>query len=365
VASGEVNFIRSDIDLSIVLNGSIAKLAGSEELLNLSTTYGRLRYLFPRLGECQLHDTTNLQRWHVTDTYRGYLDRSTAIPLYGQLPDFPDLPVRKNDAVMRAIFWLSTYMPMAVRQRNKRNINKILIEVWNAYATSIEKVTVPYLTRKDAYSDMLESSGFDDNGTTKTEIEQDLRNYFAIYKDLHKKLELPEVGALTNPLVMKVSFPPTFSEKTMVLLTDNLNKFPVEIFFPNSIICTPEILNLLVQYSNPFLYWVLPENVIGLGILKPRRRVFLQACRYQGAMFRFLQPGFPSANTKGILQRFETVSHAVSALNRDEIPQPFSIDSSLNASVNLSTYYLEKLPSFYPKMEEIWHYLDEAVVDPS
>lgn len=348
-----------------MLNGSIDELAGSEELLNLSKTYSRLRYVFPKLGECQLHDRDNLKRWHITDTYRGYLDRTIAIPLYGQPPSFPDLPVRKSDAVMRAVFWLSNYIPLAVRQRNWRNINKIFIEVWNAYATSIGKISAPYLTRKDAYQAMLDSSGIDYNGTTQTGIEQALLNYIAIYKNLHQKLELPEVEVLKKPIVLRISFPPTFSERIMIVLPEKPLTLPAEIFLPNSIFCTPEILNLLVQYFNPFLYWALPDKVVDLGIIRPGRSVFLWACRYHSAMFRFLRLGFPSAYTKGILQRFETVSRAVSALNRDEIPQPFSIDSSLNASVNLSTYYLEKLPFLTPKMEAIWHYLDEAVVDPS
>ena len=150
VAAGEVCFGRSDIDLGIVIREAEPPWHENEQLLALARLYRRLKMAIPVVGECTVHDPESLRHSSRIDAYRASIDRRAALLLHGPPLEVPVAAVPERECARRLIFWVEKYLPAAIRQRNSRNLRKLALEMWNAWACASGLISEPFLTRREA-----------------------------------------------------------------------------------------------------------------------------------------------------------------------------------------------------------------------
>ena len=63
--------------------------------------------------------------------------------LAGKQVSTPIADVRRDDAIRWVVFWCDRFFPLAVQQRNRRNLRKIAIEVWKSWAVAQGIVAEP------------------------------------------------------------------------------------------------------------------------------------------------------------------------------------------------------------------------------
>jgi predicted nucleotidyltransferase len=83
VATGEVAFGRSDIDLHILIAPSSSAEAEGELLANLVARYNRMRRVAPVLGHAWVSTREDLERWYIEQPAEWYRDRAW-LRLYGE-----------------------------------------------------------------------------------------------------------------------------------------------------------------------------------------------------------------------------------------------------------------------------------------
>jgi hypothetical protein len=119
VATGEVSFGRSDIDLMVVIDPETA--ASGQKMASLYRTVRRARILNPALNHLDVFDPGGLADLARMDTFWGSIERRTARLLRGEPVEIPLAPVEPNHALARFLLWAEWFFAIAVRQRNRRN----------------------------------------------------------------------------------------------------------------------------------------------------------------------------------------------------------------------------------------------------
>ena len=148
VAAGEVAFPYSDIDLMVIVRRPHAESMDGPGLFDLYERVRLLRKMNPRLGQIEVHDPEGFQSWFHIDSFRGSKERRCATLLCGEPVSMPEVPVRREDALRRFALWPHYFLPQAIVQRDSRNLRKIALEMWSAYATLTGLVSEPFLTRR-------------------------------------------------------------------------------------------------------------------------------------------------------------------------------------------------------------------------
>jgi len=363
VATGEVSFGRSDIDLSIVVRQPMSNSRDGSELWALSRKLWLLRIANPALGETEVHDPLGLERWKRADTYRGSLDRRSALFVYGKPAETPGLPVLQEHAVRRLAFWPHEYLTTALRQQNRRNLKKLALEMWNAYATATGMIREPFQTRRETEAFWRRAG----EGATVDRLASDPGRAYAFALEsgerLHDEL-LPPLEKISRPIIFRATVPPLFVERTFVVLPRPDSPLPPEVFHPSSLVLTPELLDLYLHYVNPFLQWVLTRELSELGICPPSVASFARSCRYHVRGPGLRSPGFIDRRTAGPGRRLAVVRHAAWQIARGEIPGPMD-PGELRQMTNtdppsLREYYESVFPRLYRECEEIWGLLEGA-----
>jgi len=358
VASGEVAFGRSDIDLSIV----IRETASGEALCSLANSFRALRIPFPMLGQAQIYDALDLRTWWHTDPYRAHIDGQAGIVLHGPPVEIPRLPVRPEDAAWRAVFWLDGYIPRAFRLGIRRDLRKLAIEMWNGYATASGLAPEPFIRRRDALSAWSGQPGFPGDALGSSNRQRLLGVCLDVTGQLHRLL-LPALRPLRQPVVWRALLPPVWGETVLVVVPRPDSELPPEAGLPNALLLTPEALHLYIEYVNPFSEWILPPSVRDLGIPPPSRAAFVRACRNYGASFRTRLPGFEDKTPLVAVGRAFTSRYAARALAAGEMPAPaifqqLGCESELTHSV--SRYYREIYGRLRGVVDETWEKLRAA-----
>ena len=125
-----------------------------------------------------------------------------------------------------------------------------------------------------------------------------------------------------KPLVFEAILAPLSHQRIFVVLSGPRSPLPPEAFLPGSFVCTPEILDLFLHYSDTFLHWVLPAELRELGMKPPSLREFLQTCRVY-VHSRFLRhPGFLIPNSCIPFAVISNLKHALDYLSGGEIRPP-------------------------------------------
>jgi hypothetical protein len=356
VATGEVTFGRSDIDMAMVVRQPVSESCDAVELWSLYRKVRLLRLCNPALGHIEVHDPFGLQNWLRTDTYRGSMERRSALFVYGEPIEMPPLPVRTEDAVRRFALFPYYFLPAAIRQRNRRNLGKVALEMWNAYATAIGITSEPFLTRRETEAACRAREDAAAAVNLGQDPEQALGFAFRLAQRLHDRL-LPPLEKISRPTVFSARLPPSFRERVFVVLTGPGSLLPDEVFRPYSLVLTPELLHLTVHYANAFLHWVVPPELTELGLLPPTVEEFVRTCQFFSNSHVLRNPGFVSNNTRVPVGAVSTVHHAIKYLERGQIPPPMNqeeVDRVLAVSASFADYYKCVFPRLYKEREELW-----------
>lgn len=360
VGAGEVVFGRSDIDLIAVVRKPESQ---DRDALHLRDLYRRVRMLQrinPVLGHIEVHDTEGFQNWLRLDTYRGSFEGRGALPLYGKPVERPDLPVRTEDAAGRLALFPHYFLSVAIRQKNRRNLRKVALEIWSAYATATGKIAEPFLTRRET-EEFCRSSGYrpSPNGLDRDPAHA-LEFIFDTVALLHGELRSP-LKRLSEPVVFDTVLPPTFHSVIFVVLPDGKTKLPAEISDPRAVLVTPELLDLYIHYANAFAYTGLPAEVVELGFRSPDREAFERTIRYEFHNSWFRSPGFIHKDAGGLYARIFAFRQTVEALESGELPPGFDLEAVPSGPETLCSpeeYYKSRYAGLLAEQEELWNRLD-------
>jgi predicted nucleotidyltransferase len=359
VATGEVSFGHSDIDLLMIVRQPRGESADGPELAGLLAWLRLVRICNPALGHIEVHDPAGMARWIRIDTYRGSQDRRSAILLAGKPVDLTPTPVRREDAVRRFCIWAEGFFSTAVRQRNRRNLRKTSLEMWCAWATAMGVLEAPCLTRREMAARWAESADAPLLDTLTADPFRAASVVFGLAKRLHDSL-LPPLRALAQPLLMDLRMPPRYRQRMLVTLPSADSPLPREAFRPGSFLCTPEVFDLCLHYLNPFLAWVCPAELTGLGIELPAPSAFARAGRFFGHNHTLRNPGFIHQDTWTAPAFVEVMRHSLPYLDEGRIPQPLGDATVARLAADRPScreYYGRVFPRVYRDSEEQWERL--------
>lgn len=318
VATGEVSFGRSDIDLNLVV-----RQEHPQDGARLAALYKKTRMLQranPVLGHIEVHNLLSFTDYYTTDTYWGSLERRGSYVLCGKPIVIPQRPVDPRDAAGFFGVWAEWFFSIAIQQRNRRNLRKTAIDIWNTYAAAEGLIAEPYPRRRDSEARLRAL----DPAVQMEQLEAPepaAAFVFRLAEHLHRRF-LPPLRTLTEPLFFEAVVPPRGRSRPFVILPRPDSPLPPQAFLPRTFVATPEALDLYLHFTNPLFYWALPIPLRDIGMNAPTAAEFLRVCRWFGNS-RFLRhPGFlwPDVNMPAAITA--SVRHALDWLSRGEIPPP-------------------------------------------
>jgi hypothetical protein len=269
-----------------------------------------------------------------------------------------DRPVNASHAVCRISFGIQTVLSPAMHQRNRRHLQKAVLESWSQYATACGLIKEPCLTRHEAERSFREAGECVNQGDIYGEPLRAAAHVFDLAARLHHK-RLPELGTLSRPVVFEARLPPRYTLRTFVVLP-SAGSLDALALPPNVFLCTPQALDLFLHYTNAFLYWDLPRELLELGMRPPSIAEFLQSCRFytQGYFLRI--PGFLNEVPYMPVTTTASVAHALRWLLRGEIPPPIPKERGREATAAAGCcgdYYRKSYYRIYRENEDIWRAL--------
>jgi hypothetical protein len=361
VGRGEVCFGRSDIDLHVIVRTPDPDSADGPELASLYRRMCVLRKLNPALSHMRIFDPQGLDRWSRMDTFYTSLERRSVILLAGKENPIPYYPVRREDAIRWIAYWNDEFFPVAVRQRNGRNLRKFCTEIWKAWAVARGITPEPYLTmseselgaRSDPVGAGLLGRIHDPDFAVKY-----VMNLAGI---LHDAL-FPKLRPLLEPIIFRMPLPPRPFHRVFVILPQQMSSFPAEVLDDQSFIATPELFHLYIHFVNPFMNWRIPAELKSMGFLTPEPREFVRACLFYGQdnMLRF--PGFVRPDTRTPDTTVVINRYCIPYLRNGEIPPPMPeslLRNVLDRPPTVFEYYVRDFARLYHETVEHWEILEQ------
>jgi hypothetical protein len=292
------------------------------------------------LNQIDVFDPTSLVSYLRTDSFVASVERRTLRLLRGKPVGIPAAPVQPDHAVSRFAFWVEWLFSMAVRARNRRNLRKIALEIWNTYALADGFVPEPCLSRSEMEAGALQTeSGF--VATHLEEAAHAARFVFGLAERLHRS-RLPTLRKLEQPFIFDATMPPLRLPRRFVVLPRSNAPLPPEAFQENAFPCTLELLDLYLHYKNAFFNWILPRELADLGIRPPSVAGFLRSCLSYGHNRFLFVPGFADRGVSQHAVRLAQLRHAVEWAARGELPPPLpqqEIDELTIAPPPILEYY--------------------------
>jgi len=241
VGRGEVSFGRSDIDLSIILRTPDPHSGNGLELYSLYRRVCALRRINPALTHIMVYDRRGIDQWMRTDSYMGSQERRSMILLAGKPAPMPVIPVRREDAIRWVAFWSDRFFPLAIQQRNRRNLRKMTIEIWKAWAVAQGIVAESYLTLREAQQKArLHPIGSGLAGAAADPLRA-VEFVMKLAGMLHDEF-LPPIQKLRETIVIRMWMPPRSRGRVLVVLPHPEAALPAAAFEDQSLIATPELL---------------------------------------------------------------------------------------------------------------------------
>ena len=365
VARGEVSFGRSDIDLRVIVRTPDPESLDGPELLSLYRRMCILRRINPAFNHMMVFDPQGLNRSSRLDTYHNSLERRSGILLSGKDNPIPYNPVRRKDAIRWFAYYMDRFFPVAVHQRNGRNLRKFSTEIWKAWAVARGMTPEPYLTMKESkIGARTDPAGVGLLGKVH-DPEFAVKYIMNLAVILHDAL-FPKLQSLLKPIIFRMPLPPRSVHRVFVILPQQISSLPAEVFDGQSFIATPELFHLYIHFVNPFINWSFPEELKNVGFLPPEPREFVRACLFYGQdnMLRF--PGFvrPDTWTPGMTVAINR--YCIPYLLNGEIPPPIpegAVQKELNHRPTISEYYLRDFARLYHEAVEHWEILQRLEGD--
>jgi hypothetical protein len=349
VGRGEVSFGRSDIDLSIILRTPDPHSGNGLELYSLYRRVCALRRINPALTHIMVYDRRGIDQWMRTDSYMGSQERRSMILLAGKPAPMPVIPVRREDAIRWVAFWSDRFFPLAIQQRNRRNLRKMTIEIWKAWAVAQGIVAESYLTLREAQ----QKARLHPIGSGLAGAAADPRRAVEFVMKLAGMLHdefLPPIQKLRETIVIRMWMPPRSRGRVLVVLPHPEAALPAAAFEDQSLIATPELLHLYMHYFNPFLDWILPPELRRLGFMAPKPNQFVRACLYLGSDNTLRLPGFVRKDTWIPYTVFSFNQYCIPYLRNGEVPPPMpeaTLRPLMEYSPDCSQYYRQDFAQLY------------------
>jgi hypothetical protein len=317
-ATGEIDFGRSDIDLLLVVHAQKAEEDAS--ITSLYDQLSRARRFNPALTDIDVYEPDAIATHAEIDSSWASTERRTERLLRGDPVEIPFVPVNPDHALSRFLLWVEWFFAVSVQQRNARNLRKLSLECWNAYASAERLIEEPWLLRSEmaAHASRTEAN-------LSTEQLADpayaTRFVFELADRLHSS-RLPALRKLDQPLIFEVITAPLGLRRLFVVLPNANSPMPQEAFTNGAFTCTPEILDLFVHAKNAFLHWSLPPDLLRLGIQPPLVAEFVGSCRYYNHSRFLFHPGFANPNRPTQSARIALVKYAMDSASRGKLPAP-------------------------------------------
>ncbi|MBI1356682.1 MAG: hypothetical protein GC160_20270 [Acidobacteria bacterium] len=302
VAAGEASFPWSDLDLAIVMDEP-----SGEAMLELRRRFRRARAAFPRLGECQVFTPEDLREIAATDPYRSSLDRRFGVTVWGEPPEIPVTPLPPLQAARRLVFWFERFVPWAMGQGSRRNQRKFALEMANALGVLEGRWAEP-LARRDETARRWGRLGDDWYGAC-----------FELAARAHRQLR-PPAPRLSRPLALPG-----------LLVVPSASEAPRD----GSKAVTPEVLDLLLQTQNPWLWRENGDRLAEAGFEEPSQWSWMEAARRWAAGERLRGPGFLESGAEAAVSR---LNKAARILGRTPPVAPDRL--------TLESFYLEAYDEF-------------------
>lgn len=320
VSTGEVSFGRSDIDMVMVIDEG--KAEDGEYLASLCQAVNRARRFNPALSHIDVYEPSGLASHARMDTFWASVERRMLTLLRGKPVDIPFAEVRPDHALYKFLLWVEWFFAIAIQQRDRRNLRKIALECWNAYASAAALIPEPYLLRSDMEAAARRLEG---NLTAERLGEASAATSFVF--DLAARLHrsrLPALLTLREPLMFEAVTAPLCLRRLFVVLPRADSPLPPEALVKGAFPCTPEYLDLLAHTKNAFIYWILPPELLELGMAPPSVSGFLHSCRFYGHSRFLLYPGFSGPGRSTQTARLALIRHAAEWASRGESPPAIS-----------------------------------------
>jgi hypothetical protein len=351
-ATGEVSFGRSDIDMLVVVDE--AKAGDGRLIASLYQLVRRARLLNPAMSHVELYDAAGVASHARIDTFWGSLERRSQLLLRGRPVPIPVAPVRPEHALNRFLLWVEWFFAIAVQQKNCRNLWKTALESWSAYAAAEGLTEEPATLRAEmeAQAGKCETNL---QAARLADASYAARFVFALADRLHRS-RLSRLHKLQGPVVFDAITAPMCVRRRFVVLPSSDFPLPGEVFAPGSFPCTPEILDLIIQAKNPFFFWVLPPELLNLGIQQPPAAAFLRACRYYGHDRFLLHPGFADRRPQVQSARLRLIRHAADWASQGQMPPavaPAEIEHSMGGVQSPTHYYLNEYGPLYRESRKL------------
>lgn len=356
-ATGEVAFGRSDIDLLLVVDDRRADDGGA--LAALFEMLRRARRLNPALGHLDVYDAAGLASYARMDTFWASIERRTMVLLRGRPVEPPIVPVHPDHALAKFLLWMEWFFSIAIRERNRRNLRKIALEAWNAYASADGVGGEPCLTRNEM--EAAATAAEPDLAARRLEEPSYAAEFVLALADRLHRSRLPPLPRLERPMILDVMIPPLSLSRRLVILPRPDSPLPPEAFEPDSFPCTPEVLDLFLHFKNAFVHWIPGEELQDLGIRPPTIAEFLRSCLFYGHSRFLFTPGFAGSDASTQAARLAQIGHAVACAARGEFPPPFpvnEIESMMAAAPSVPDYYRHE----YGPLRQETRRIEEAVL---
>lgn len=364
VATGEVAFGRSDIDTLVVIRQEDA--LDGERLASLYRLVRRLRMANPAFNHVDVYEPDGIRRHAQTDTCLASTERRTCLLLAGKPVEFPANRVDPDHAIARFALWAEWFFAVAVQTKNRRNIHKTALEIWNAYAVAEGLIPEPLLRRSEMEAHLAATEGYAAIQGLD-EPAQAMSFVFDLAGRLHRS-RLPALQELSEPLLFEAITAPLALRRFFVVLPRPDFPPPPEVFTRAGVFpCTPQLLHLHMHYKSAFLHWALPTSLCGLGMKAPDSGQFLRHCRAFNDD-RFLRhPGFAVRSHPGPAAATACVRHAVPFAAQGQSPPPLSqekMQSLLTGIPSIEDYYRSVYPAVRREVQSLREVLDASLAAP-
>jgi predicted nucleotidyltransferase len=342
VATGDVDFGRSDIDLVLIVRPDPDGGRHGVQMLELCRSVRRIRRINRALGHVEAHDRPGWEDWQSIDTYRGSQERRSAITLSGRATVLPMLPVRREHAIRRFVLMPLHHLVDVLLRDDRRNLLKIAREMWSAYAVATGSLSEPFLRRDEIAAHYERSPERPALGPLGGSPESLTLFMWRLSRLLHDRVLDPlEVRRLPPSLTLRL--PPYEGTRRFILPTASHTK-PLRAE-SNSTILSPEALDLFVHFVNPFVWHGLPSELLDSGFRQPPAEAYVEASRFQFRRQVLRAPGVMSANTDLAIAWDRLVAGVLPHLEQREPPPETAMALYAGPSrPTLQEYYGEHFP---------------------
>lgn len=321
VATGEVRFGRSDIDLLLTLR------ADRRDGLNLAALCAhlhRLRALNPALVHVEVYPPGGLADFARHDTVWANIERRTLRSLWGETPQVPELPIHPEHALRRFLLWWEIlFCRVLYQKREAIHLEKACLEGWNFFAVAQGLRPHPELLRSEMKLRLAETGPHPGGRLDDPAVA--LRFLLTLAQLMHAS-RLPPLKKLTQPLPFESVTAPHCIPSRFLVLPRPDSPVPSEWQKPGLLLATPELLDLLLQCKNAFFAWSLPPELRQLGMADPGPAAFRRDSLYISSAHLLLFPGFVERVGLHPGVRLVLTRRVAEALARGELPTPASQD---------------------------------------